>query len=194
LHKETIMTDFASRNDISIIAIGDKIPQIDPSAFIAPGCRIIGDVTIGPQASIWYNCVIRAEVNRVVIGARSNIQDGSIVHCDGPMPGVPDGYPTLIGDDVLIGHNAIVHGCVLHDRAFVGMAATIMNGAVIEGDAMLAAGAMLTQGKRIETRQLWAGSPARFIRDLDDAAIAGMQLGVAHYVENAKLHKAALQA
>jgi gamma-carbonic anhydrase len=194
LHKEANMTDFASSNDISIIAIGDKIPQIDPSAFIAPGCRIIGDVTIGPQASIWYNCVVRAEVNRVVIGARSNIQDGSIVHCDGPMPGVPDGYPTLIGDDVLIGHNAIVHGCVLHDRAFVGMAATIMNGAVIEGDAMLAAGAMLTQGKRIEARQLWAGSPARFIRELDDAAIAGMQLGVAHYVENAKLHKAALQA
>jgi gamma-carbonic anhydrase len=192
LHKETIMTDFASRNDISIIAIGDKIPQIDPSAFIAPGCRIIGDVTIGPQASIWYNCVIRAEVNRVVIGARSNIQDGSIVHCDGPMPGVPDGYPTLIGEDVLIGHNAIVHGCVLHDRAFVGMAATIMNGAVIEGDAMLAAGAMLTQGKRIEARQLWAGSPARFIRELDDAAIAGMQLGVAHYVENAKLHATAI--
>jgi gamma-carbonic anhydrase len=187
-----MMTDLLSRNDISIIAIGDKRPQIDPSAFIAPGCRIIGAVTIGPNASIWYNCVIRAEVNRVVIGARSNIQDGSIVHCDGPMPGVPDGYPTIIGDDVLIGHNAIVHGCTLHDRAFVGMAATIMNGAVIEGDAMLAAGAMLTQGKRIEARQLWAGSPARFVRDLDDAAIKGMQLGVAHYVENARLHKAAI--
>ncbi len=186
------MTDLLSRTDISIIAIGDKRPQIDPTAFIAPGCRIIGDVTIGANASIWYNCVIRAEVNHVVIGARSNIQDGSIVHCDGPMPGVPDGYPTLIGDDVLIGHNAIVHGCVLHDRAFVGMAATIMNGAVIEGDAMLAAGAMLTQGKRIEARQLWAGSPARFIRDLDDTAIAGMQLGVAHYVENARLHKSAI--
>ena len=187
-----MMTDLLSRNDISIIAIGDKRPQIDPSAFIAPGCRIIGAVTIGPNASIWYNCVIRAEVNRVVIGARSNIQDGSIVHCDGPMPGVPDGYPTIIGDDVLIGHNAIVHGCTLQTRAFVGMAATIMNGAVIEGDAMLAAGAMLTQGKRIEARQLWAGSPARFVRDLDDAAIMGMRIGVAHYAENARLHMAAI--
>ncbi len=186
------MTDLLSRTDISIIAIGDKRPQIDASAFIAPGCRIIGDVTIGPNASIWYNCVVRAEVNQVVIGARSNIQDGSIIHCDGPVPSVPDGYPTIIGDDVLIGHNAIVHGCVLHDRAFIGMAATIMNGAVIEGDAMLAAGAMLTQGKRIEARQLWAGSPARFIRDLDDAAITAMRLGVAHYVENAKLHKSAI--
>ncbi len=180
------------RPDVSIITINGKCPQIDDSAFIAPGCRIIGDVTIGPEASIWYNCVIRAEVNRIVIGARSNIQDGSIVHCDGPMPGVPDGYPTIIGDDVLIGHNVMLHGCVLENRAFVGLSATVMNGAVIEGDAMLAAGAMLTQGKRIESRQLWAGAPARFVRDLDDAAIMGMRMGVAHYVENAKAHRAAL--
>jgi gamma-carbonic anhydrase len=182
------------RTDVSIITLNGKTPQIDASAFIAPGCRIIGDVTIGPGSSIWYNCVVRAEVNRIVIGARSNIQDGSIVHCDGPMPGVPDGYPTIIGDDVLVGHNVMLHGCVLHDRAFVGLSSTVMNGAVIEGDAMLAAGAMLTQGKRIEARQLWAGSPARFVRDLDDAAVMGMRMGVAHYVENAKAHMLALAA
>jgi gamma-carbonic anhydrase len=181
-----------ARSDISIISLNGKTPQIDDSAFIAPGCRIVGDVTIGPLSSIWYNCVIRAEVSRIVIGARSNIQDGSIVHCDGPMPGVPDGYPTIIGDDVLVGHNVMLHGCVLEDRAFVGLSATVMNGAVIEGDAMLAAGAMLTQGKRIEARQLWAGSPARFVRDLDEAAVMGMRIGVAHYVENAKAHAAAL--
>ncbi len=181
------------RFDISIITIGGKTPQIADSAFIAPGCRIIGDVTIGPEASIWYNCVIRAEVNRIVIGARSNIQDGSVVHCDGPMPGVEDGYPTIIGEDVLVGHNVMLHGCVLHDRAFVGLSATVMNGAVIEGDAMLAAGAMLTQNKRIEARQLWAGSPARFVRELDDAAIVGMRIGVAHYVQNAKTHRTAIQ-
>ena len=180
------------RTDVSIISIGGKTPRIDDSAFIAPGCRIIGDVTIGPEASIWYNCVIRAEVNRIVIGARSNIQDGSVVHCDGPMPGMPDGFPTIIGEDVLVGHNVMLHGCTLYDRAFVGLSATVMNGAVIEGDGMLAAGAMLTQGKRIEARQLWAGSPARFVRDLDDAAVMGMRIGVAHYVENAKAHKVAL--
>lgn len=177
-----------SRPDVSIITLNGKTPVIDDSAFIAPGSRIIGDVTIGAESSIWYNCVVRAEVNRIVIGARSNIQDGSIVHCDGPMPGVEDGYPTIIGDDVLVGHNVMLHGCILHDRAFVGLSATVMNGAVIEGDAMLAAGAMLTQGKRIEARQLWAGSPARFVRDLDDAAVMGMRIGVAHYVENAKAH------
>jgi gamma-carbonic anhydrase len=183
-----------ARDDISIITLYGKTPQIDDSAFIAPGCRIIGDVTIGPQSSIWYNCVVRAEVNRIVIGARSNIQDGSVIHCDGPIPGVPDGYPTIIGDDVLVGHNVMLHGCILEDRAFVGLSATVMNGAVIEGDAMLAAGAMLTQGKRVEARQLWAGSPARFVRDLDDAAVMGMRMGVAHYVENAKAHAAALAA
>jgi carbonic anhydrase/acetyltransferase-like protein (isoleucine patch superfamily) len=86
----------------------------------------------------------------------------------------------------------MLHGCILHDRAFVGLSATVMNGAVIEGDAMLAAGAMLTQGKRIEARQLWAGSPARFVRELDDAAIMGMRVGVAHYVLNAKAHGAAI--
>lgn len=181
-----------SRPDVSIISLNGKTPQIDDSAFIAPGCRIIGDVVIGPESSIWYNCVVRAEVNRIVIGARTNIQDGSVVHCDGPAPGYPDGFPTLIGDDVLVGHNVLLHGCILHDRAFVGLSATVMNGAVIEGDAMLAAGAMLTQGKRIESRQLWAGSPARFLRDLDDAAVMGMRMGVAHYVENAKAHATAI--
>lgn len=182
------------RNDISIISIHGKTPQIDDSAFIAPGCRIIGDVTIGPEASIWYNCVIRAEVNRVVIGARSNIQDGSVIHCDGPVPGVPDGFPTIIGEDVLVGHMAMIHGCILEDRAFVGLSATVMNGAVIESDGMLGAGAMLTQGKRIQSRQLWAGSPARLVRELDDAALVGMRIGTAHYVENAKAHKAATEA
>ncbi len=184
----------ATRPDVSFITINGKTPQIHDSAFIAPGCRIIGDVTVGPESSIWYNCVIRAEVNRVVIGARTNIQDGSVIHCDGPMPGVPDGFPTIIGDDVLVGHHVMLHGCIMLDRAFVGLSATVMNGAVIEGDAMLAAGAMLTQGKRVEARQLWAGSPARFVRDLDDAAIMGMRIGVAHYVENAKAHAAAISS
>ncbi|MFY8074084.1 MAG: gamma carbonic anhydrase family protein [Sphingorhabdus lacus] len=180
------------RPDVSIISINGKTPKIDDRAFIAPGCRIIGDVVIGPESSIWYNCVVRAEVNRIVIGARTNIQDGSVIHCDGPAPGFPDGFPTLIGDDVLVGHNVLLHGCVLKDRAFVGLSATVMNGATIEGDAMLAAGAMLTQGKHIESRHLWAGSPARFVRDLDDAAVMGMRMGVAHYVENAKAHAAAI--
>lgn len=178
--------------DVSIIAFGGHTPQIDPSAFIAPGCRIIGQVTIGPEASVWYNCVIRGDVNRVVIGARSNVQDGTVIHCDSPDPRHPAGFPTLIGEDVLIGHMAMIHGCTIHDRGFVGLSTTVMNGCVIESDAMLAAGALLTPGKRIATRQLWGGRPAALMRELTDAAIAEMRLGVAHYVANARAHRAAI--
>lgn len=180
------------RTDVTIAAIHGKAPRIHDSAFIAPGCRIIGDVEIGPDASIWYNCVIRADVNRVVIGARTNIQDGTVIHCDSPDAKHPDGFPTLIGDDVLVGHMAMIHGCTIHDRGFVGLSATVMNACVIENDGMLAAGALLTPGKRIGARQLWGGRPAAFMRDLTEAAMADMQTGVAHYVRNAQAHKAAL--
>ncbi len=180
------------RPDTTIISIHGKTPRIHDSAFIAPGCRIIGDVEIGPDASIWYNCVLRADVSRIVIGARSNIQDGCVIHCDPARPGDPDGSPTLIGEDVLIGHLAMIHGCVLEDRAFVGLGAIVMNKARIGGDAMLAAGAMLLEGKIIEPRHLWGGRPARFMRELDDMAIAGMRAGVAHYVENGRHHRAAV--
>ena len=183
-----------TRQDVSIITIRGKTPRIHETAFIAPGCRIIGDVEIGPDVSVWYNCVIRADVNTIRIGARSNIQDGSVIHCDSPMPGAPDGFPTLIGEDVLVGHMAMLHGCILHDRAFVGLSTTVMNGCVIEGDGMLGAGALLTPGKRIAAGQLWTGRPAAYARDLNERAIAEMRLGVAHYVENGRAHAAALRA
>jgi gamma-carbonic anhydrase len=180
------------RPDVSIISIHGKTPQIDESAFVAPGCRIIGDVTIGPEASIWYNCVLRADVSRIVIGARTNIQDGSIVHCDGPVPGVRPDYPTIIGDDVLIGHMAMVHGCMIKNRGFIGLGAIIMNGCVVEEDGMLGAGALLPEGKTIGPKELWVGRPAKLIRELPDAALVGMRMGVAHYVENGKAHAAAV--
>jgi carbonic anhydrase/acetyltransferase-like protein (isoleucine patch superfamily) len=172
-----------------------KAPRIDPAAFVAPGARLIGDIEIGPEASVWYNCVLRGDMNRIRIGARSNIQDGTVIHVDPPRVAGPEhGYPALIGEDVLIGHMAMVHGCTLHDRAFVGLGAIVMDGCVIESDAMLAAGAMLTQGKRIPSGQLWAGRPAKYVRDLSEQDKAMMRLGVAHYVELAKRHMAALRA
>ena len=180
-----------NRTDVTVAAFNGKAPRIHSSAFIAPGCRIIGDVEIGPDASIWYNCVIRADVNRVVIGARTNVQDGTVIHCDSPKPSRPEGYPTLIGEDVLIGHMAMVHGCTLEDRVFVGLGAIVMDGSYIESDGMLAAGGQLT-GKRIGTRQLWIGRPAKYLRDLDDAAIAGNQAGVQAYVERGRQHAEAL--
>ena len=115
-----------------------------------------------------------------------------MLHCDPPRPGDPEGSPLIIGDDVLIGHMVMAHGCVIEDRGFVGLGAIAMNKAVIGSDAMLAAGAMLTEGKIMAARELWGGRPARKMRDLDDAAIAGMRMGVAHYAENAKAHAAAI--
>jgi len=182
------------RPDVTILPFHGKAPRIHDSAFIAPGCRIIGDVEIGPDASIWYNCVIRGDVNRVVIGARSNIQDGSVIHCDSPDAARPEGWPTLIGDDVLVGHMVMLHGCTLESRAFVGMGAMILNGAVVEGDAMLAAGALLAPNKRIPSRQLWSGRPAAFMRELNDDALVQMGKGVTGYVENGRRHSAALAA
>lgn len=180
--------------DPHILTFAGKTPRIDPAAFVAPGAQLIGDIEIGPEASIWYNCVLRGDVNRIRIGARTNVQDGSVIHVDSPRPSADEGHPTLIGEDVLIGHLAMVHGCVLHDRAFVGLGSIVMDGCVIESDAMLAAGAMLTPGKRIPSGQLWAGRPAKFVRELTPQELAGQQAGVAHYVALAKAHAAALRA
>ena len=177
---------------MNMISYAGKTPRIDPTAFVAPGARLIGDVEIGPETSIWYNCVLRGDVNAIRIGARSNIQDGSVIHVDSPHPGHEAGHPTIIGEEVLIGHLAMVHGCVLRDRAFVGLGAIVMDGCEIEGDAMLAAGAMLTPGKRMISGQLWAGRPAKYVRDLSEADLAGMAMGVAHYVALARRHRAAL--
>ena len=183
-----------ARPGVRIIPIHGKTPKIHDSAFVAPGCTLIGDIEIGADSSIWYNCVLRADVFTIRIGERTNVQDGSILHCDPPRPGDPDGSPLVIGDDVLIGHMAMVHGCVIHDRGFVGLGAIAMNKAVIGSDAMLAAGAMLTEKKVMGPRELWAGRPAKKLRDLDDAAVMGMRAGVMHYTQNAKDHAAAIGA
>ena len=183
--------------DVTILPFGGKTPVIHPSAFIAPGCRIIGDVEIGPDASIWYNCVLRGDVNFIRVGARTNVQDGTVIHVDSAADGggrSDAGWPTIIGDDVLIGHMAMVHGCVLKDRAFVGLGAIVMSGCTVESDAMLAAGALLSPGKTVPHRQLWTGRPAKYARDLTDEALINMREGVDRYVHNAKAHKGAMKA
>ncbi len=167
-----------------IYRFGDIWPKIADSAFIAPGARVIGDVTIGEDSSIWYNCVVRGDVERITIGARTNIQDGSVVHVSGQHSG------TTIGDDVLIGHMAMVHGCIIENHGFIGLGAIIMDECVVEEDGMLAAGAMLTPGKRIGKGELWTGRPAKLFRMLSEAERLNNRAGVAGYVEMAKLHKA----
>ena len=180
-------------NDISIIPLHGKSPRIHPTAFIAQGCRIIGDVEIGPGASIWYNCVLRADVNFIHVGARSNVQDGTVIHCDSAEGGM-NGSPTIIEDDALVGHMAMLHGCTIRTGALVGLGAIVMDGCVLERNAMLAAGAMLTPGKIIPTGQMWGGRPARFMRDLDEHWSIGNQMAVAHYVGNGAAHKSAAES
>ena len=158
------------------------VPQVAGDVFIAPGARVIGDVVIGAASSVWYNCVVRGDVMPIRIGMRSNIQDGSILHV------TPERFACTIGNDILIGHLCIVHGCILEDRSFVGMAATIMDGCVMEEESMLAAGALLTPGKRIRARQLWAGRPAKFMRELSDADLAANREYTNHYTELRQRH------
>jgi carbonic anhydrase/acetyltransferase-like protein (isoleucine patch superfamily) len=177
--------------DPTIVPFFGKAPRIHSSAFVAPGACIIGDVEIGPDASIWYNCVLRGDINRIVVGARSNLQDGTIVHVEAGDHG-HEGSPVIIGEDVLVGHMAILHGCTLEDRAFVGMGAIVMDDCRIGAEAMLAAGAMLTSRREVPPAELWAGRPARFVRGLTDEQVSAMQAQSLHYVENARRHREAL--
>jgi carbonic anhydrase/acetyltransferase-like protein (isoleucine patch superfamily) len=144
-----------------ILSYRGKEPLISPEAFIAPGAVIIGDVEIGPGSSVWFGCVLRGDLAPIRIGARTNVQDVSVIH-------VSVGIPAIIGNDVTIGHMAIVHACTLADRSFVGMKACVMDRAEVEEGAMVAAGALLTPGKRVPAGELWAGSPARHVRSLTD--------------------------
>ena len=166
-------------------------PRIHESAFVAAGARIIGDVEIGPQASIWYNCVLRGDLNRIVIGARSNIQDGTVMHVEDGHAGSP-GLPTLIGEDVLVGHMAILHGCIVEDRAFVGMGSIVMDRCRIASQGMLAAGALLTPGKTIALGEMWSGRPAVFHGCLSQEDLASAGEGVSKYLALARSHQAVL--
>ena len=154
----------------------NKLPLIGKNVFIAPTAAIVGDVEIGEQSSIWFNCVVRGDVNDVKIGARTNIQDGTVIHVSSKLQG------TYIGNDVTVGHMAMLHACTIEDEAFIGMMACVMDGATVEKGAMVAAGALVTPGKRILSGQLWGGSPARFMRELSEEEKKYIPYSAGHYV------------
>ena len=137
-------------------------PTIQDSVFIAPTASIIGNVEIGAETNIWFGCLVRGDMNIIRIGERVNIQDLTVVHVDSQK------YGTFIGDGVTIGHSAVIHACTLQDRSFVGMQACVMDGAVVETGAMVAAGSLVPPGKIVKAGQLWAGTPARFVRQCAD--------------------------
>jgi carbonic anhydrase/acetyltransferase-like protein (isoleucine patch superfamily) len=165
-----------------ILPFAGKTPRIHPTAWIAPTAVIIGDVEIGAETGIWYGCVVRGDVNGIRIGARTNIQDGTVIHV------AAEGQGTTIGDEITVGHMALLHACTVESNAFVGMKSCVMDGAYVERHAMVAAGALLTPGKRVPSGELWGGSPARKIRDLTEPQIADWRKSWEGYVLHAKEH------
>ena len=159
-------------------ALGEHVPALHPTAWVAPTAAVIGRVSLGAQASVWFGAVLRGDTNRIVVGARSNVQDLAVLHVNA----TPE-HACLVGEDVTIGHSAIVHACRLEDRAFVGMGATVLDGAVIEQGGMLAAGALLTPNKHVGRNELWAGRPARLVRVMDPEERARFDQISANYVE-----------
>ncbi|HYZ23961.1 MAG TPA: gamma carbonic anhydrase family protein [Rhodopila sp.] len=146
----------------TIYSLNGVTPVIADDAFIAPSAVVIGDVVVGSQTGIWFHCLLRGDLGIIRIGARTNIQDGTVVHIDS------GGLDTHIGDDVTVGHNAVIHACTLKNRAFVGIGAVVLDGAVIEEGGMLAAGGLLPPGKVIGPNELWTGSPAKLRRVMDE--------------------------
>ncbi len=153
-----------------------KLPEIANEVFLVASAEVIGDVKIGSQSSLWFNVVVRGDVNYICIGQRTNIQDGSVVHVTHQQ------HPTKIGDDVTIGHNVTLHGCQIGNRCLVGMGSVVMDGAVIEDDAMVAAGALVVPGTRVASGSLFAGSPAKFKRNLSDAEILDLKQSADNYL------------
>ena len=174
--------------DGPLFALDGVAPQIAPDAFVAPTAAVIGDVVIGAESSVWFHCVLRGDSAPIRVGRRTNIQDGSIVHVTG------SDLLTTIGDDVTIGHAAIVHACTLHDRAFVAMGATVLDGAVIEEGGVLAAGGLLTPGKRIGRLEMWQGAPARLVRVMSAEERARFDTTAPHYVALAARFRSGLAA
>ena len=155
------------------------MPKIHPTAFIAPGAVVVGDVEIGAGSSVWFGCVLRGDMNAIRIGARVNLQEGCVVHvsldkqralAEGHYPS--EGYPVIVGDDVTVGHMALLHSFTIEDKAFISMRATVMDGAVVKSRGVLGAGALLPPGKCVGEGELWTGSPAVLRRKLTDDDLA----------------------
>lgn len=165
-----------------IIKYDGEKPQISESCFIAHSSDVIGKVTLGDETSVWYGAVLRGDVESITIGERTNVQDNVTIH-------VASGHPTQIGDDVTIGHNAVVHGCTIGNRVLIGMGAIVLDGAIIEDDVIIGAGALIPPGKLIPSKSLVVGSPGKVVRSLDEQTLEGLLKSANIYVNEANMHK-----
>ena len=166
----------------SLVALGQDRPDVAGTAFVAPGAVLIGRVTVGAEASVWYGAVLRADQDTIVVGARSNVQDGCVLHAD-------PGLPLSVGEDVTIGHNATLHGCTVEDLVLIGMGAIVLNGARVGRHSIIAAGSVLTEGQQLPEGVLVAGVPGKVRRDLSEAERASIERYAATYLGLARLHR-----
>lgn len=156
------------------------------SAFVAPSASVIGRVTLGPDASVWFGAVIRGDTEDISVGARSNVQDGAVLHAD-------PGSPLVIGDDVTIGHKAMLHGCTVGDASLIGIGAIVLNNAAIGKESLVGANALVTEGKSFPPRSLLVGAPARVLRELTEEEVAEFRNSARHYVDNGKRYATSLR-
>ncbi|MEH6738999.1 MAG: gamma carbonic anhydrase family protein [Sulfitobacter sp.] len=163
---------------MTIYALADIAPQIDPTAWVAPDANVIGDVVLEEKTSVWFSCTLRGDNERITVGAGSNVQENCVFHTD-------IGFPLNIGVNCTIGHKVMLHGCTIDDNSLIGMGATILNGAKIGKNCLIGAGALITENKVIPDGSLVMGAPGKVVRTLDEAAIQGLTMSALHYQQNA---------
>lgn len=166
---------------MAIYQLEDDIPQVHATAWVADSAEVVGRVTLGENASIWYGAVLRGDNDRISVGANSNVQDGSVLHTD-------NGVPLTIGNDVTIGHQVMLHGCSIGDGSLVGIQSIVLNGAKIGRNCLVGAGSLVTEGKEFPDGVLIVGRPAKVVRELTPEQIANLQRSAAHYVHQAQRH------
>ena len=171
---------------MALYEFAGKSPQLGKDAWVAPSADVIGEVVLGDEATVWFGAVARADNTEIRVGARSNVQENAMLHSD-------PGSPCTVGEEVTVGHHAILHGCTIGDRVLVGMGATVMNNAVIGDECIVAAGALITENKEFPPRSLIVGAPAKAIRTLDDNALPMLKLSAASYVEKGREFSEALR-
>jgi len=168
---------------MGIRSFQNKVPSQGDRVFVDPASTVIGEVTLGDDSSVWPGAVVRGDMHRIVIGARTSVQDNAVLHITHDSAFNPGGFPLTLGDDVTVGHQAMLHGCTIGDRVMIGMQTMIMDGAVVESDVMLAAGSLVSPGKRLASGWLYRGRPARAVRELTAKEIEFLPYVAGNYVK-----------
>ena len=171
---------------MAVYEVDGKTPQVDSTAWIADSAQVMGHVTLGPDASVWFGCVLRGDTESMTIGEGSNIQDLTVMHAD-------HGLPLTIGKHVTVGHKVMLHGCTIGDESLIGIGAIVLNGARIGKNCLVGAGSLVTEGKEFPDGSMIMGAPAKVVRQLTPEQIEGLRLSAQHYIDNARMFRATLK-